>query len=500
MKKAALAAGDLHRYRTGLGVRAKIIWMVTLLVLLAGGWITWRADAIAVNIMKQQLAMRGVSIARDVAARSVDSVLTYNLYDLYRLIQDTLENNEDIVYIFVQDRYGEVLVHSFPGQQVPLNLQKFNNVFSGDRYRLASFQSEAGVVHDIAVPILGETGGTVRLGMGEEGLRHFTRQMLVELNITIATAFLLAIGVAYSFASLIVVPLRHLITGTRAIADGNFGVRVPAWTRDEVGQLAGAFNMMAAKLEQYREESRIAQSELAHKEKMLIQLVERLIDAQENERKRIARELHDETGQLLTAMKLGLKVLSDSEDLEQIRTVTAELREILGLTLDEVSALARDLRPSVLDDMGLHTALARYVEKCSHWMGRQVKYSGTGLEHCRFPFYLETAVYRIVQEALTNVRKYAMARTVSVSVDYDGSLLTAVIKDDGVGFLVEEVLGENSYRPGLGLFGMQERAALVGGTLSIESAPRKGTVITLKVPWRGDDTNAKRTDQSGVGR
>ncbi len=473
------------------GIRAKISGMAILLVVLSGSWIAWRADAMTVDTLKQQLVMRGISIARDVAARSVDPVLTNNIYDLFRLVQDTLENNTDVAYLFIQDQQGEVLVHSFTDHGVSGELRDFNRVAGQDRYHIATFDSEQGVIHDIAVPVFEGRGGTVRLGMGEAGLQVTMRQMMLSLHTSIAIAFLIGIAVAYILASLLAVPLRHLIAGTRAIADGDFSVRVLSWTKDEVGQLTNAFNLMADKLGAYRDENAATTAELERKERLRIQLVERLIGAQEDERKRISRELHDETGQLLTAMKLGLKVMSESSDPEQIKAVTAELREILNLTLDEVSALARELRPSVLDDIGLHAALSRYVDVCSVWVDKKIAFHSHGLEEYRFPFYLETAVYRIVQEALTNVRKYAKARNISVSVSYRDDMLTAIIKDDGVGFTPADVLDGSNSKRGLGLFGMQERAALVGGDLEIKSASCEGTSVTLKVPWKGEQSDKK---------
>jgi signal transduction histidine kinase len=480
-----------------IGIRAKISGMAILLVVLSGSWITWRADSMTVSILKQQLVMRGVSIARDVAARSVDPVFTSNIYDLHRLVQDTLENNTDVTYLFIQDNQGKVLVHSFTEQGMPPQLRGFNQVEGDERYRLASFRSEHGVVHDIAVPVFEGRAGTVRLGMDESGLLAVTQQMTRSLHASIAIAFTIGVVIAYILASLLVVPLRHLIAGTRAIAEGNFSVRVKSWTKDEVGQLTEAFNLMAGKLGAYSDENTAATAELERKERLRIQLVERLIYAQEDERKRIARELHDETGQLLTAMKLGLKVISETSDPDQIRSVTEEMREILSLTLDEVSALARDLRPSVLDDMGLHAALSRYVEMCSSWVDKKIAFKSTGLKEYRFPFYVETAVYRIVQEALNNMRKYAMARNISVTVSYKNDILTAIVKDDGVGFSPDDVL-DGSKRTGLGLFGMQERAALIGGELIIKSAPCEGTTITLRVPWRREEVESK-TDKYNAG-
>ncbi|MBS4023879.1 MAG: HAMP domain-containing protein [Dethiobacter sp.] len=247
-----------------IGIRAKISGIAILLVLLLGSWIAWRSDSTTTGILKQQLEMRGVSIARDVAARSVDPALTNNIFELFRLVQDTLENNTDVAYLFIQDNAGNIMVHSFLGHGVSTGLRDFNHVSGGERYRLAPFRSELGVVYDIAVPIFEGRAGTVRLGMQESGMLAAARQMMLSMYISLAVAFIISIVAAYMMANLLVVPLHQLIAGTRAVAESDFSVRVRRWTKDEVGQLTDAFNLMAEKLGAYREENLAATAVQMH--------------------------------------------------------------------------------------------------------------------------------------------------------------------------------------------------------------------------------------------
>ncbi|HHX74012.1 MAG TPA: sensor histidine kinase, partial [Firmicutes bacterium] len=164
------------------------------------------------------------------------------------------------------------------------------------------------------------------------------------------------------------------------------------------------------------------------------------------------------------------------------RQLLRELRAMLGATLSEIAAIARNLRPSVLDDMGLEAAVAKLVEATKLRTGRKLHFSSRGLAGKRFPFYIETAVYRIIQEALTNSIKYAGEASIWVSLDCTGKQLLASVRDNGRGFDPEKVLDGSEPQKGLGLFGMQERAMLTGGTLVIDSAPGLGTTVTVTYP------------------
>jgi signal transduction histidine kinase len=468
------------------GIRGKIMGIAVFLVMLLGSWITWQAYTTSTSVLQEQLEMRGISIARDVAARSVNPIFIHNLYELHQLVRDTLENNDDVVYIFIQDVDGNVLVHSFSGRGVPLVLKDLNPVDGDTRFKIVSFFSEKGLVHDVAVPVFEGRAGTVRLGMGEDQLRRTVNAMTGSMIFSVLVVFALGILAAYFLATRLRAPLHQLIEGTHSVAAGNFGVRVEPWARDELGALAETFNLMTDKLEAYRQENIATRTELERKKKLRIQLVEKIISAQEDERKRIARELHDETSQALTSLKMGLMVIEEATDHAHASLVAAELREMLGHTLNEVSTLARDLRPSVLDDMGLDKALLNFIEQCAIRLNQPIDFHREGLEGARFPSYVETAVYRVVQEALTNVMKYAAAENISVVVRYGNGTLSAIIEDDGVGFSVHEVLSGRDDKKGLGLFGMQERASLIGGVLEIESSPGEGTTIYLNVQLGGE--------------
>jgi signal transduction histidine kinase len=265
-------------------------------------------------------------------------------------------------------------------------------------------------------------------------------------------------------------PILELVEAARAVGQGDFSRRVRRWAKDEIGDLAEAFNQMAVELGRVDEVRR-------ERELLRRQLLERVIAAQEEERRRIARELHDSTSQSLTSLMVGLRTLDSACDDPQVHCQTQELRQVAGHVLEDVHNLAVQLRPAVLDDLGLSAALERLVHE---WQKRH-RIQADVVVHLgseRLPDPIETALYRIVQEALTNVARHARARLISVLVERRQKEIVAVIEDDGQGFDLQRV-----HRDGhLGLLGIRERAELLGGSLTIESSPGQGASLFIRLP------------------
>lgn len=212
-------------------------------------------------------------------------------------------------------------------------------------------------------------------------------------------------------------------------------------------------------------------------------MLARMIAAQEAERARVARDLHDQIGQSLTSVLLGQRLVIDSlsddnPNLAGARSYAEEVRALVTDALGEVRRLAFDLRPTVLDDLGLVAALRRLAADLAERRSLHVEVALGGLrDDSRFAPELETVVYRVVQEALTNVARHAHASHVTVALTVEGTRLRAEVTDDGVGF------DPPTGRPtSLGLAGMTERASLVGGELEIVSVPKVGTTVRLEVP------------------
>jgi signal transduction histidine kinase len=204
--------------------------------------------------------------------------------------------------------------------------------------------------------------------------------------------------------------------------------------------------------------------------------VRRVIDAQELERRRLARELHDETGQALTSILLGLKGIRGAQSDDEAEQAEAELRELVVRALQDVRRLAVELRPTALDDFGLAAALERLGETFSERSGIATEVQAI-LGGERLAPEIETALYRLVQEALTNVVKHAEAKNVSVVVTRRAGGVGAVVEDDGRGFAEAGVRDD-----ALGIVGMRERVALLGGTLTFESSPGGGTALVAYIP------------------
>jgi len=260
------------------------------------------------------------------------------------------------------------------------------------------------------------------------------------------------------------------------------GLYVPLVAHDRAIGVIDAHDKLGEDFRFTDDDLRLAES-FASRASVAVDLSERVardslrsvVEAQELERRRLARELHDETGQALTSILLGLRAMEDAKTDEQVRAAAAELRGLVVRTLQDVRQLAVELRPKALDDFGLIAALERLVETWTEQtrIGVQLEAHLSG----RLQPEIETALYRIVQEALTNIVKHARASRVSIVLSERERAVTVVIEDDGIGFAPR-----SAREDGLGLVGMRERVALVGGRLEIESREGAGTTLLVEVP------------------
>lgn len=229
---------------------------------------------------------------------------------------------------------------------------------------------------------------------------------------------------------------------------------------------------IATERERISMEAELAESKV--REQLRTETLRAVIRAQEEERRRIARELHDTAGQALASILLGLKVVRDEKTLHEARARLADLREVTAAAASEVRRIALELRPTALDDLGLQVALERYARDVSDRTGIDLPTS-IDLDD-RLQPDVETIVYRIAQEAVTNAVKYADAARVSISILERNAVVRLLVSDDGKGFDVRAAEGK-----GLGLLGMNERAELVGGRLHIHSVPGQGTTVELEI-------------------
>lgn len=291
-------------------------------------------------------------------------------------------------------------------------------------------------------------------------------------------------------------PLVQLDAAAARIASGDLATPVQHTSEDEMGRLARSLETMRSALAEKHEvlEGRVrdrtqalnaANEELRRREADRLGLLRKVIAAQEEERRRLARELHDETCQTVTALAVSIDGALGRADAGSApgavldRHALEAARDIAGRTLDGLHRLIFDLRPSQLDDLGLVPALRGYAE--SRLPGLSVWFETEGFEE-RLPPHVETAVFRAVQEALSNVARHAGAENVFVEARLDAGTLTFSIDDDGCGFDPASVARPSVSGRGLGLLGMRERIDLLGGTVSIDSSSGEGTCVRIEVP------------------
>jgi len=277
---------------------------------------------------------------------------------------------------------------------------------------------------------------------------------------------------------------QTLLTDARkAIVKGEFNLRcadgslIPVYL--SLNRLRGfkgqALGMVITDLS---EQKRKQAEEITQAQELHRLLLERTLSAQEEERRRIARELHDEAGQLLTALLVGLRTLEDARKLADVKLQGQRLREITAQAIDEVGRLARGLHPTVLDDHGLGVALSRYAAEYTKTHNISVDLTLNEIDSSSLPSGIQIALYRILQEALTNVARHSGAKTVSIRFTRLATTVEVAVVDDGCGFDPKAV-AVSSHR--LGIQSMRERAEMLGGTIGF-TRQRKGTKILVQIP------------------
>ncbi|HHU76322.1 MAG TPA: HAMP domain-containing protein [Firmicutes bacterium] len=250
--------------------------------------------------------------------------------------------------------------------------------------------------------------------------------------------------------------------------------------QDEIEMLGNIFDQMMSSLQRNWEENLKLQANLEEKEKNRLKLLKKLIFVQEEERKRVARELHDGTSQSLTSLMLILKAIQKSEDLEEIRKLAETYRGVLYNTLEEIQKISYELRPMTLDKLGIDEAIKRYIGDLAQHSDINIVYDNKECVFASFDQEIETTAYRIVQEALTNAVRHAQPQNIEVVLRSDDQGVEVIVKDDGLGFEVEKVT--QNWENALGILGMMERASLLRGELKIDSAPGRGTTVILRLP------------------
>ena len=290
----------------------------------------------------------------------------------------------------------------------------------------------------------------------------FRRRMLAVTPVFLALAAIFTWGAARSV-------LRPLLVLTRAaerITGGDLTEPIPPLPDDEVGRLGRSLETMRARLE--RDDRRA-------------ELLKRFLSAQEGERMRIARELHDETCQTISALSFRLESALSELPEGETRGRLVEVKGLAGRALDDLHRVIFDLRPSVLDDLGLLAAVRWYAARHLEPLGITVKCEFEDVER-RVPQDVATAVFRIVQEALLNVARHAAAEDVLVQIAAGERALLIEIEDDGRGFDPRSVVQPSETGRGLGLLGMRERVEILGGKMSLDSAPGEGTHVAFEIP------------------
>lgn len=435
----------LNEWLLGVPVFVKVMGIALGMAGLLGGGMLWQIHRTFHAHLLRDLGQRGQMFVNHLAGHCEELTLAGRGAEIPEMLRHSLGEFPDPLHLRLEDQHGRLITEARTGEGIPI----------------------AGSVRELTAPV-GDGPHVLLLGIStarvDAEVGWLTRRLMR------MTAILAVLGslAAWWLSRIFSHPIEELATLARAVKAGRYQSNAPVRARDEVGELAIAFNEMTAAL---------AQKEAARQ-----QLLRKVITAGEEERKRIARELHDHTGQALTSQIAALSALEHQCPAEKMCQRLIELRQQAERTLEEVHDLSVTLRPSVLDDVGLMAALERHCRLFAQRSGVQVTCTDIGLTDERLPAEVELTVYRVVQEALTNAVRHGRARRMQALVQRTAVGLMATIQDNGCGFDACDWQKRCVEGNHLGLLGIEERVTLLGGSFCVESEPGQGTTVYADIP------------------
>ena len=452
-------------------LKLKILGLALTLILLFGAVSIYKVQAALSEHFDAFLREESRFVAMELSYQSHDYLLINDIYGLTQMIRNTVQNRPNLRYVFVRNGAGQVVAHTFEGG-FPADLLEKASGLSPQGSEPKLLRTNEGSIWEATAGISNGNNGAVVVGVKGDSL---LRQIGVITNSLARTTLLVAgFGVLLSLGLtwIITRPVGRLLEATRAVRRGDYSVTLdPTESQDELGRLMEGFNAMVLSL---------ASADKARLEKEHLQrdFLHRVMAGQESERKRIARELHDQTGQALASVMVDLKMLENAKDEIEARQSISRLRKAITEEMEVIHNLAVALRPSVLDDLGLVPAVEMLVRDFINRQGIPVELTVIGFAEKRAETCTETCVYRIVQEALSNVARHARATLVSVLLEWRGENIRGVIEDNGIGFEPELIDSKTK----LGVLGMRERTQLLQGAFRIESSPGEGAMLVFEMP------------------
>lgn len=334
--------------------------------------------------------------------------------------------------------------------------------------------------HDKEGPIIGLLLTDIPYSTVESALAADLRENLLWwLGTILATVIVVNIAIN----NIVISRIERLVQALKGFRQDHLSFRLPADDPDEIGQLSIAFNTMSQRIEAEVAENRDLSKNLYLQSKQRGELLKHLITAQEDERKRVARELHDDLGQALGALAFQVEAVEQllERDPDGAINQLNLTRDLITNTTDQMYELILALRPSTLDDLGLISALNSHAERFLEGSGIDFELISDGLTE-RLEPEMETTLYRIFQEALNNARRHSGAKNVSISIIMFDGYLESEIRDDGRGFELNKIDPSKQHPSGWGLLGIKERVSQWGGDLEIITEPGQGTLIHLRLP------------------
>lgn len=362
-------------------------------------------------------------------------------------------------------------VHELAHEGAVLAVEESQRLPSGTAIPLSRRLSRVPILYKVlianaAIVVFGAIAGTwTTIQLARDSHAASGAQLIL---LFACVGLLLSIAANYFVLRAAFRPLSNLERVANAVRDGDVSRRVERtrFTDPQLARLSDTFNDTLDELAKDREQLRA--------------LATQVIRAQEDERKRIARELHDDTAQVLFAQLLRLTTMKSSPN-DDMRVTAGELEDMTVEAIEGVRRLALELRPPSLDDLGLRESLGDLAERFGKQLGIPVAYQPrVGRE--RLPAEIELVLYRVAQEAMTNVAKHSNATEAAINLTRRGQIVTLSVTDNGEGFDPAVVSEQDDRGLGLGLFGMEERVVLVGGTLQILSRDRIGTAVIATIP------------------